>query len=267
MHARELIELAAFVTHHGPVLISSGWIVPEKGIQVYWMASRCRLDRWNRTLKGLTVERGRPNPARPESPQTRGALEEILTGEILARTWAAVATAWDRHLGTDLVGPVARSVLAAHLEARHRLLSLLVGRSGLAADEALRLDRLRRRAERWADVLIGHLAGLDGVRQFAVDPQRADDFAEQSLWQGRHPGGRALWAFVVSSLRAAFREGLSPVSPNADLNARIAAGILSLLPAELSDASPLPLSLWLIRLTQATNDAQGLIDELLEKRG
>jgi hypothetical protein len=68
---------------------------------------------------------------------------------------------------------------------------------------------------------------------------------------------------MLASLRAAFRQGPSSSSPNADLNAQIASAILSCFPPELFDATGLFRSLWLSRLTSTTCDAQGMIEDLL----
>ena len=57
--------------------------------------------------------------------------------------------------------------------------------------------------------------------------------------------------------------GSPTISPNADLNARIATAILSCFPAELFDSTGQFRSLWLLRLFNATSDAQGMIAELL----
>ena len=130
-------------------------------------------------------------------------------------------------------------------------------------EAAVRLNQLRRRAERWTDLLIGYLAGLDPVSEFAFEPARADDFARDLRFMGRRPAGRQAWPLVVSSLHAAFRKGLSNESPNGDLNARIAAAILSCFPAELFDSTGQFRSLWMQRLSNATSDAQGMIADLL----
>ncbi len=265
MHARELVELAALVAAHGPVLIRSSGEIPEGAIETYWTASKCRLDRWHRGLRRLAAEMAdsAAGSRRLEGSRLRGVLEEILTGEVLTRVWTAATCAYDRHRGTDLLEPVARSVLIGHMEARHRVLALLVNGPGVDAEEAIQLDRLRRRTERWTDVLVGYLAGLHDISEFAVDPERARDFGEDLAWQSRQKGGGIVWPLVLSSLRASFRHGLSPVSPNADLNAKIAASILSFFPADVFDGTGVPQSLWLLRLTQTTSDAQGMIDALL----
>ena len=56
---------------------------------------------------------------------------------------------------------------------------------------------------------------------------------------------------------------MSQESPNADLNGRIAKSILSCFQPELFDSTGLFCSMWLMRLVNAANDAQGMLDELL----
>ncbi|NUQ62928.1 MAG: hypothetical protein HUU20_10585 [Pirellulales bacterium] len=265
MHARELVELAALAGVHGPLLIRDTPRISDSGIEQYWTASKCRLDRWGRALKQISSSE-EPCPKRTikAAGSPRAVLEEILTGEILTRVWAAVTCAHDGIHGADQVGPVARSVLIGHLEARHRVLTLLVHGPAIGAEEAVLLNHLRRRAERWTDMLIGYLLGLYDVSEFAIDPDRARDFSEDLSYQSRLPGGRHAWPLVETSLRAAFGPGLSPLSPNADLNAKIAGSVLSCFQPELFDATGVLPSAWLVRITNATNDAAGMIDELLE---
>ncbi|NLY01323.1 MAG: hypothetical protein GXY83_34970 [Rhodopirellula sp.] len=265
MHARELVELAALAAVHGPILIRDTSRLSDSCIEQYWTASKCRLDRWGRALKQLSAEQPL-STARNMSTAAAGqaVLEEILTGEILTRVWAAVTCAHDRIHGTDLVEPVARSVLIGHLEARHRVLTLLVRGPAIGTEEAVLLNHLRRRAERWADMLIGYLLGLHDVSEFAIDPERARDFAEDLSYRSRLPGGRHAWPLVEAALRASFGLGLSRVSPNADLNARIAGSILSSFQPELFDATGVLPSTWLMRITNTANDAAGMIDNLLQ---
>ena len=265
MHARELIELAALVSVHGPVLVRTSGRISETSLEQYWTASKSRLDRWGRTLKSLSsgaAESERP-PVPSRGPRLRGVLEEILTGEVLTRVWTAVMHAYDRHRGTDQGEPIARSVLVGHLEARHRVLTLLVSGRPVEAAEAVKLNRLRRRTERWTDQLIGYLMGLEDVGRFAVNPDRARDFAEDLSCRSPMAGGRLAWPLLLASLRAAFASGLAPTSPNGDLNARIAASILSSLQPELCDAIGLLRTAWLLRMTNVTDDAEGMIGSLL----
>jgi len=265
MHARRLIELAALVSVHGPVVIRGSNPICRTGLQEYWIASKSRQDRWGRALKRLS---GRPisptsSSSGSQSSPLCSVLEEILTGEVLTRVWTAVLCAYDRHRGTELAEPIARSVLLGHLEARHRVLMHLIYGPGMGAEQAVKLNRLRRRAERWTDVLVGSLAGLGDVAEFAVNPGRARDFADDLSYQGDRKGERFTWPIILASLRASFATGLNSVSPNADLNARIAAGILSCFRPELLDSTDLFRSVWLVLLATVANDAQGMIEEPL----
>ena len=214
MHARELVELAAIVSAHGPVLIRSGKPISADSIEQYWTTSKVRLDRWARRLKSFV---GRADAdarqRRDQWPEVRGVLEEILTGEMLTRVWTAVLCAYDRRRGADEAEPVARSVMIGHMEARHRVLTLMVRGPGIDAEAAVKLNRLRRRAERWTDLLVGHLAGMHDVSEFAFDPQRASDFAEDLRHRSGLQGGRHVWPLVLASLRAAFRQGSARRAP------------------------------------------------------
>jgi hypothetical protein len=264
MHARELVELAAIVAAEGPVLVREAKHVAASSVEQYWVASKCRLDRWARALRQITQATSDRGPEQQRRwPADCALLEEILTGEVLVRVWTAVMCAYDRRRGTDVAEPVVRSVLIGHLEARHRVLTLLAQGPGIDTEPAVRLNLLRRRVERWTDVLIGYLTGLDDVREFAIDPERASDFADDLRYQAQMPGGRHAWPLVLASLRAAFRQGPPSSSPNGDLNAQIASAILSCFPPELFDSTGLFRSLWLSRLTSATCDAQGMIEDLL----
>jgi hypothetical protein len=265
MHARELIELAALAAAHGPVLVRTSGRISEASIKQYWIASKSRLDRWGWTLRSVSGEAGESD--RPSKPSQwalpRGTLEEIITGEVLTRVWAAVLFAHDRFRGTEQAEPIAQSVLIGHLEARHRVLTLLAGGLPIDLEQAFRLNRLRRRAERWTDLLIGYLLRVGDVSRFAVEPDRARQFADDFRDRSSTKGGRHAWPLLLASLRAAFRKGLAPTSPNGDLNAQIAASVLVSLQPELFDATGLLRSAWLMRMTNITDDTQGMLDELL----
>jgi hypothetical protein len=264
MHARELIELAAIVSAHGPVLIESGRRIPAAGIEQYWMASKVRLDRWAWCLRTFADRASRDAQRRKAQwPAVCCALEEIFTGEVLTRVWSAVLCAHDRRHGVDELEPVARSVRLGHMEARHRALTLMVRGSEIDAEAAMKLNRIRRRAECWTDVLIGHLVATHDVSEFAIDPKRAREFAHDLSNCSSRKGGRHTWPVLVASLRTAFQSGLSPDSTNHDLNGRIATAVISCFPQELFDSTGLLHSLWMLRLTNIAEDTQGMIEELL----
>jgi hypothetical protein len=190
-------------------------------------------------------------------------LEEIITGDILARVWTALLRAVDRQHGTEALEPVGQSILSSHREALHRGLKLLVAAPAIDAELAMKLDRLRRTSERWNDLLVGGLWALGDVSEFAVDRERAEDFA---LAFESSPGDRSgplLWSLVLGSAESALAEGMAPVSPNADLNSRIAGSVLRCFdPRSLATQGTIFASLpW--RMTHLVNHAESLIDQIL----
>ncbi len=264
MHVRRLVELAGILASNGPLLLGRSEPFSADGIEQYWTTSKVRLDRWAWRLKKFSQQADSGSKRqRTQWPDTYAVMEEILVSEILTRVWTALLSAHDRQCGRDDAEPIARSVLIGHMEARHRVLSLMVRGPGIRVETAVRLNRLRRRTERWTDLLIGHLPRQYDVTEFAADPQRAKDFADGVQHRCRLAGGRHTWALIIASLRAVFRSGLSPLSPNADLNARIARSILTCLPADAFDATGLLRSALLTRLNKITDETQAMIASLL----
>jgi len=247
------------------MLIRSAPLLSNHGVQQYWTASKCRLDRWARNLKSFAADASQldATAVRVQWPFVRGVLEEILTGEVLTRVWTAVLCLYERHHGGNELESLARSIMIGHMEARHRVLMLLVHGPGVDAEGALKLNHLRRRTERWTDLLVGHLARYGDVAEFAIDVDRAVEFSRDLEFQTDQEGGRHAWPLLQASLRAAFQRGLAPVSPNEDLNAKIASAILSCFPSDLFDSIGLFRSLWLHRMSNVTSDVEGMIETLV----
>lgn len=273
MHARELVELAALAANHGPLLIESRIRPPDEAVGQYWSASKCRLDRWGRTLKSLRhatsdetwIEpSGKAAPVVAPRGYLRSVLEEIVTAEILTRVWTAVLVGCDRKAEVAEAEPVARNVLAGQLEARHRALTFLLEGPGVSSHDALALNHLRRRAERWSDLLVGRLAAQMDLTEFAPNPSRAAALAADFRRQG---SGASSWSMLLAALRAAFGSGLAPMSPNQDLNREIGASVLASFPTKLFDSTGMLQSLWMSRLSRADEDSQQVIHELFDASG
>lgn len=284
MHAHELVELAAIAAVQAGAVVTAGRL-PFAALADYWSASKCRLDRWSRALKQLSTSgfaeliapgpfgtrrqwfgephdpRGVQNPRQaPHAeiiPDAKLIVEEILLSEVLTRVWAAVLSGHDSHWGTSDAEPIARSVLIGHLEARHRALTLLAQGPGINSYEALELNRLRRRAERWTDLLLGQVLLVADASPLAFDADLAREFADelrgQPAWQ---PGGNA-WSLALSSLRASFHPVPQYVSPYADLNSQIASAVIAAFPSEAFESAGTPLPQWARSLSAWPNGAAG----------
>jgi hypothetical protein len=264
MHVRELAELAALTAIHARSIVQHAGGVPHATSEQYWAASKCRLDRWFRILKALgTAAEQPPLPAALAWSRVRPVLEEILASELLTRIWTATAAAYDEARGDQDLEPVARNIYSGHLDARRRLLALLSDGRALDRVQIQSLDQLRRRVERWGDMLLAHLADLTDIKDFAFEPDRASDFADDLDREAAQSQRHFTCQLVLSSLRASFATGLAERSPNNDLNRKIGGAILSAMREELGDSTGLVKSLWLERISRTASDTETMIDELL----
>ena len=270
MQAADLVELAAMLATHGPSLIRCPARPSDRSIEQYWTSSRCRMDRWSRSLNRYTkLTERRLRAPRAEDLiwlRMRCELEEIFTSEVLTRVWSAVSHGYDQLHQCDHLEPTAHSVLIGHLEARQRALRLLVDPMAMKETEAEQLNRLRRRTERWIDLLIGRLMAQDVVdmSRAACDPVRSSDFAEDLRRDQQLASHELAWPIIANSLRATFGPDPSVRTPNADLNKQIATSILACFPPDTFESVGLAASLWQVRLSNKTDDVEGLLKQIIQ---
>jgi len=262
MHVRDLVEVAGIVASGGRRIVRAAQAMPGVSLERYWTASKCRLEDWNRVLKRYTQE----NDGWTDSDnlvQIRATLDEIVVSEMLTRVWTAVLVAHDRRHQANSDEPLARNIFNSHVEARSRALRLALSGDRFTTRQAVALNRVRRRTERWTDVLIGGLLAECDAREFAFDAERAADFATELAHRRDEAGGRQAWRLTLVSLRTSFQKGVCSIAANPNANGRVTASILGSFPVDLFDSTGLFGSLWMMRLAAATSDAQGMIDELL----
>jgi hypothetical protein len=264
MQPHQLVEVAALIAGQSPVLLRLAGPISETALEQYWVSAKCRLDRWGRALKHYSTELQATAASRSLLwSEAQPVLEEILTSEVLTRVWTAVGCALDRRHRQSEVAPIVRSIYIGHLEARHRVLNLMLHGQGFGIEAAVMLNRSRQRIERWIDMLLGYVQTGGDVQEFAFDAERMLDFAEDIQHEQFSPGGQLAWQMVLASLRSNFVASLHPTLPNDDLNQRIAAAVLSTFDTDAFDSTGVFKSLWLVRMSNVANDTQGLIDTLI----
>ncbi|MBL9090757.1 MAG: hypothetical protein JNL96_06005 [Planctomycetaceae bacterium] len=265
VQSSELVELAAVVSRRGPSLLAGSDPQKVAGIEDYWAVSKCRFERWNRALGRM---RRTEEPVFDIYPGTvRGLFEEMLGSEVLTRIWTATVTAYDRLHEADDNEIVVRSVFIGHLEMRQRLLQALWQGNGFESSDAVALNRLRRRAELWTDMLLAPLALGHSVDEFAFESERLRQFKREldpaTATLASNAADRA--ALLETSIRSAIGLAFNARSPNADLNAQLAASIIRAFAADQFDDCGVLRSLWMMRLASTADDTQRLLDELFRQ--
>lgn len=285
MQARELVELAAVLAARGPAAISRGSRISAAAMDDYVAAALRRQRCWTQWLRQM-------RSANAPVKDARAWLEEILVSEALTRVWGAIAHAdallAGQHSGVK--SPTNR-VVRRHSVVRHRAMRMLAGPSvWLSVQDAADADRLRRSMARWIDLLVAHVqqglavvgrleagggrleaegsslkAGLQriDVCEFAVEPQRAREFADDL--QHQHAAGlaRPSLAVAAASLRAALSRQLQCASPNGELNHAVATSVVTCFASEMFDATGPYHALWATRLARRAADAERLIERLI----
>ncbi|MBX3436677.1 MAG: hypothetical protein KF861_04240 [Planctomycetaceae bacterium] len=242
MNLRQTAELAAYASMRAEGLIQRPAPVSTESLHGYWKASQIRLKCWFAGLRAASCVTafGQQRSAQQLSNRVRLS-RSILVAEMLTRTWSTVLQSRDVFHRDDRTGDLVRNVFRGQREARNEVLQLMADETCLPAAEAASLDRLRRRIERWTDMLLGPLAAKYGVTEFAYDIDRAlettlsnshdrplneNDAARQLMHVGlsraipAETGGdrviAALDATVAQTIFSAISPGRSQSTPPAD---------------------------------------------------
>jgi hypothetical protein len=239
MHSIELARIAAVVAAQGPSLILIRPAMPAEAMVQYWSASRQRFDLWNQGLGRFNEldSAGRSLAIRDWWQDHLVMIEEILISEILTRVMAAIGAALDCGRAEGDVEPITQSVYLTHLEARNRVLRLLLFGRGGSVEEALRLNRLRRCVERWTDFLLGTMVKEHSLTlRYAHDTGRVKAFADEvALIQSAGDAFAVNWltgATLQTSLAALSDQ--RPALPQANRN--LGRSVLACMRPELFDS-------------------------------
>lgn len=182
--------------------ISGRWTaplsLPGSALQSFWSVNRNLQRRW-------TLELGRTANHRPAGlrPLELVGLELFLT-ELLTRVWATNWTIGDRSRHQADVERLMRNTVNGLARVRREVLMRMVDHwQGESAELVSRLDRFRRRCERWTDLLIAGPASVHGVWDFAVESDRARDFGRES-WSRSAGEANPVSLLVSAGLRVMF---------------------------------------------------------------
>ncbi|MFV0444165.1 MAG: hypothetical protein ACK5Q5_11405 [Planctomycetaceae bacterium] len=226
MTLRQIAEFAALVAFHGRQLMSQGDEVPDRLLGPYLKHSKERGRQWQ-----LLLERIAARSAHDPHASTFDLLQlfsEVLVTEMLTRVWTAVLAGSDCESCRIHGEPIARHVLMDVLQVRAAILEELLNGRSCPIGTLLEADVVRRKCDRWTDLLIGELGLFADVCRFAIDPVRSREFRDQSR-NCRVGERRVSWSLLTAGLSRALPN--VPVSEST-LNAHqgVLAAILNSLP-------------------------------------
>jgi len=239
MHCIELAELASLLAECSPAMLALRPLINQDSLARYWVQSRHRLDQWHR---GLANYSALENPSRPVAIQAwwtehEVMLEEILVSEILMRVFAGLGASLDAARAQREVGPVTHSVYVSHLEARNRVLQLLLFGRGGSVDQTMKLNRLRRASERWTDRLLAPIIALHPpTHVYAIDGNRAIAYAHEWCDEADSNTRSLSAALARSAMKTTLASHAGVTSSMPYVNREIAQAVLSCLPPDCFDS-------------------------------
>ena len=268
VNQRLVAEFTALVAAQAPLIIEGTAPLAEGPLCVYWQHSKTLWPRRRHELEELCSQADSTAPP-DRVPRMIAIASDLMVGELLTRVAGAVLTACDRRQRLKRGEPIARNVLAVHQQCRASVLRVLLHSTSLPADQLAELDRLRRRVERWVDVLLGPLIAHYGneLCDFAFDPRRARDFGEEQSQARFQSTSQPRWSFLLAGLRSAFPNGSTTVSQN-DPVMPIVRSVMALFPDNVFQSEGPIQSLRQSRIVRSSEQSEGpleLSDQSLQR--
>ena len=260
MHARELSELASWAAFASKKMIFGERPEINAATNKYWTYAKCRQQRWMTVLK--LFEMDLDEQVHDPLPAMEIVIQEVFLSTVLARVWSATLMAHDHHHNTDELTGVAHSIHISQIEIKNRCMRLLLREDLQDKPIVERCNQLRKKIERWTDMLLGQIPDLEAATVFAFEPNRVKDFIRENDYNGESCETRQ--SLYTAALSKDLRETTSSYSANPALNRKIAAGILACFPADRFGGYGLPESAQSLLMENTSEDTQSLVDGLFE---
>lgn len=273
----KLCSLGSQIQMHSKTLAAvSGWaafnsanlIYGEEGQTIfaasnYWSAAKCRLDRWSRALRMFEKDVNQENSGHDPWPAIEVVVQEILVSEMLTRVWSAIMVCHDEEQQSDELSAIAYSTFLSQVEARNRALRLIVVSQTSDPEWFEKMNKLRRKVERWTDMLLGHLPNSKVAMEFGFEPNRVKDFSNErrstsdAELRQKHP-------IFTAALFQDLQQSCGKFPANPSSNREIVSGVLSCFSADRFDSTGLPKSAQQLWVEKHSYDSQMLVDHLVE---
>ena len=250
MHCVFSADLAGLISHHGPAITQRGTTIPTNVLTEYWATSRSRFELWHQLLSRYNQYEQAGNTDRLKRwwKEHSIVLEEVLVTEMLTRVVAALACGLEAEAEAKEISPVTQAVQTSHLEVRNRVQQVMLFGRGNSVHDVVRLNRLRQGVERWTDAMVGRMASnCPLMLQFAIDPSRASDYAEETRAYGQGNARNTAAYLMNAAMHDLIRRRTSPIAALPKANRMVAQSVMQMFRPELFDDVGIMKSVWLHR--------------------
>ena len=190
-----LADLALAIAIASPIVTRIHHWPTSRGLEDFWDAVRQLRLGWQRQLT--------------DSPSMSPALiAEVVVAELPIRVWSTVLLASRDAIHRDEISQIVLNAFEGLAPIRQAVYQQLLDPCYADDPQIRTLDTVRRRCERWIDLLAGPSALAGDVWNFVMDPRRARDFGEESLGDDNAPTAAAVEKLATAGLRMAFMGNL-----------------------------------------------------------
>lgn len=230
MIVRQLAELAGTLSVHALQIVESPFPDSAESLERLRDSSNKRTEAWSMRMQDLeTAANCWPGLYRAGDAKSP-LIEEILVSEMLARVVGAILIGQAEHSGETRIRRTASELFLDAQKARRMVLGKMLEMADDRNPSVQKLDRLRRSAERWTDILLGPLAGRFRVRHLIFEPRRSEEFGQAIL---PHLATGTAGKMIAAGIRVGFPETILGVPAHAGLHRDMAAAVLAWLPSDL----------------------------------
>ena len=247
MRLHDLADLAALLSRHSLHVIEQDSPRVEALAEHFWVHSRRLKNLWEQGLEDADAA-----GARDEWSEQA---EEFLTADLLSRVWGGLLLGMsDRHRAFRARG-LTLQVLGWNLTIRNSLLKTMSIRWDQWGGHVPRLDLLRRRMERWTDLLLSPLILRHPVDGACFSVERAFDAAPAYDQSRYHAGHAGLWNLTGAALRSSIPARTLAQGARLKIHSELTSSILSAFPATAFDSAGLLRSETLRRIFQTVRES------------
>lgn len=139
---------------------------------------------------------------------------ELSVVEMAVRVWGTTLALRELNRQTCDATRIIRNILNSQMLVRNQLLTVMLQAPPSVAAEVSTAEHIRRRAERWTDVLISKAIGPVPFFEFAFDAERLADYASEPQVLEELPAAHAQQYLIETGLKLAFSQsvGRTPLS-------------------------------------------------------
>jgi len=230
--------------------------------QQNWIVSQNRILRWNELLS-VAIKKQRVGEIRTSESiaETMRLVEEVLLSQLFARIWAALLTVHDQKNQvekSERQQDIGKQIVNSHSESANRAMELLKSLLPSNHPRAEIVNRLRRRTERWTDMLIAQMAENVDLFFYAFDENRVRDIiAVNSRAKDRPTVGMLIGGVQAAQIECS-RIGYSPRR-----NEQLACVALGCLPSDSWPESEIKTDLSVLRTDQFAWEIDMLVQQAL----